>query len=454
MILPPLREQGELSVEEREFYHTLSQCVRCAACLPTCPTFQETLDEGHSPRGRISLVRALHEGDGTASNGLNTFLYGCLECRACETSCPNNVIFHEIIEYGKESLNRAKRIPTSGKFFKWLFLGKIFRSARAFDMFMAFLRFYMKSGLRAIVRFSRILRLMPWHVADLEKLTPTTPGKHRPARRKNDYILIPAGGTNGTVQFFTGCIADHWLQKAQHATIRMLLRAGYSVFIPGDQQCCGALHIHLGEKDAGATLARANIAAFSKERFSDTPIISNAAGCGAMLKEYGDILRREPDIHAGETFAARTRDFSEFLADNLNLLPKPEAMRATVTFDDPCHLLHGQGICNAPRQLIRFVPGVEFRELEESSWCCGSAGVYNIVNFGMSMKLLDRKLQHIRASGCEKLITANPGCYLQLSYGIQRAGLDIEVLHVAEYLDGQYPDDPPLSDDSDTPPWL
>jgi glycolate oxidase iron-sulfur subunit len=319
---------------------------------------------------------------------------------------------------------------------------------------MAFLRFYMKSGLRAIVRFSRILKLLPWHLADLEKLTPANPEKHRPVRQKQDYLLIPAGRNNGTVQFFTGCIADHWMQNAQHATVRMLLRAGYSVFIPADQQCCGALHIHLGEKAEGARLARTNIASFSKDRFSDMPIISNAAGCGAMLKEYGEILRREPDKREGESFSARTRDFSEFLADTLDMLPTPEAADAIVAYDDPCHLLHGQGICDAPRRLIRFVPGVEFRELEESSWCCGSAGVYNIVNYGMSMKLLDRKLRHIEATGCEKLITANPGCYLQLSFGVRKAGLDIEVLHLAEFLDRQYPEDPPLADDSNTPPWL
>jgi glycolate oxidase iron-sulfur subunit len=451
MFLPPLPDLGNRSEEERALYANLSQCVRCAICLPTCPTFQETLDEGHSPRGRIALVRALYENEGSLSSGLGHYLGGCLECRACETACPNNVVFHRIIEYGKEQLG-DRFVPRAGKFFKWFFLRRIFRNARSLDRLMLFLRFYRRSGLRALARGTRILKLLPWHLGDLERLMPPGQAAHRPARKKRDYTLIPAGTVRGTVEFFTGCIADHWLQSANHATIRLLLRAGFAVRVPSAQQCCGALHVHLGEAEQGKELARRNIAAFSAAG-DGLPVITNAAGCGAALKEYGYLLRRETDEAAGITLAGRVRDLSQFLCSVAPHLPEPRPLNKRVTWDDPCHLIHGQKVETEPRRLIRAIPGISFVELKEASWCCGSAGVYNIVNYGMSMQLLARKLEHVRASGAEILVTANPGCYLQLAAGARHAGIPVEVVHLAELLDRQYDGDPALAQDSDAPPW-
>lgn len=450
MILPPLADLGARNEEERALYANLSQCVRCAICLPTCPTFAETLDEGQSPRGRIALVRSLFEGEGSLSPEFDEYLGGCLECRACETACPNNVSFHRIIEYGREQLGE-RYVPAPGRFFKSFFLKRIFRSARALDRFLAFLRFYQKSGLQAFARFTRVLKLLPWHLGDLERLMPPA-GRHRPVRKKRDYTLIPANTVRGTVQFFTGCIADHWLQRANHASIRLLLRAGYAVRVPAAQQCCGALHVHLSEPGMGKELARANVSAFAPGD-DELPIITNAAGCGAALKEYGHLLRREPDEADGRAFATRVRDLSQFLCDVAEYLPAPRPLPARVTWDDPCHLIHGQKISAEPRRLIRAIPGVEFIELKEASWCCGSAGVYNIVNYGMSMRLLERKLEHVRASGAEILVTANPGCYLQLAAGVRTTRLPVRVMHLAELLDGQYDDEPALAAESAAPPW-
>lgn len=453
MILPPFQEQGKLSEEERELDELLSQCVRCASCLPTCPTFLETLDEGHSPRGRISLVRALNEGEGDTSKSLNSFLYGCLECRACETACPNNVIFHRIIEHGKESLSRTDLIPKTGKFFKWLFLKHIFKDGKKLNRFMAFLRFYKKSGLQALIRFTRLLKIMPWHLGDLEKLMPEKLGKHSPVKRKRDYTLIPAGDVRGTASFFTGCIADHWLQPANLATIRLLLRAGYAVTVPAEQECCGALHVHLGELEQGMELALKNISTFAHERTGSGPIVVNAAGCGAALKEYGHLLRRQDSEEDAKAFSKRITDLSVLLASILDDLPVPNALHRKVTYDDPCHMIHGQGVSAEPRRLIRFVPGLEFVELVEASWCCGSAGVYNLTNYEMSMEVLERKLKHVTTTGADILLTANPGCLLQLQAGVKKAKLDMEVLHLAEFLDRQYPEDPALSPEGDPPPW-
>lgn len=452
MILPPLFERENQSDEEKEFYRNLSQCVRCAICLPTCPTYQETLNEGHSPRGRVSLIRALYEDQSEATKSLNTFLYGCLECRACETACPNDVVFHRVIEYGKEQLNKGKVTPRSGTFFKWLFLRRIFRNSKSLDRLMAFLRFYSRSGLRAITRFTRILRLFPWNLAGLEQLMPAGLGPHRPVRRKNSYALIPAGEVRGKVSFFTGCIADHWLQGANLATVRLLLRAGYRVEVPADQQCCGALHVHLGETQQGMALAMENLEAFD-DGGADNPVVVNAAGCGAALKEYPHLFTHDGNASRARSFSARVRDLTELLAGVADELPDPQPLAARVTFDDPCHLMHAQGIVTEPRTLIRRIPGIELVELEEASWCCGSAGVYNIVNYRMSMNLLERKMRHVEKTGADILVTANPGCYLQLKLGVRKFGLGMEVLHIAELLDRQYPGDPELAPESDPPPW-
>ena len=252
MFLPPLkRPPDDVGEIERELYEKITQCVRCGICLSKCPTYRELIEEASSPRGRISLIRALYEGEGEAGCELHKFIYGCLECRACETACPNNVVFHKIVEWGKERLGEKKLIPRAGRFFKKVFLGRFFRRARSLDRLMAFLRFYRWSGLRALVRFTRILKLFPWHLGDLEDLMPGRLGKHRPVRKKKTYTLEPEGEPRGRVLFFTGCIADHWLQGANHATVRLLLKAGFAVTVPAAQQCCGALHVHLGETDSG-----------------------------------------------------------------------------------------------------------------------------------------------------------------------------------------------------------
>lgn len=436
MFLPPLRQPVAANEFDAELYRKLTQCVRCGICLATCPTYRELIEEANSPRGRVSLIRALREEDGDLTPELYRFIYGCLECRACETACPNNVIFHEVIEWGKSRLSERELIPRSGRFFKGLFLKRIFRRSRSLDGLMRIIRFYHKSGLRALVRFTRLLKLFPWHLADLEDLMPRSLGKHKPVRRKETYTLSPEGEVRGRVQFFSGCIADHWLQDANHSTVRLLLRAGFEVTIPAAQQCCGALHVHLGEPDIGRELARENIEAFAAEDpEGETLIVSNSAGCGAVLKEYGHLLERDEAYHErAKSFSNRVRDISELLASLDGALPLPHPLEKRITYDDPCHLIHGQGISEQPRQLLRRIPGVEFIELPEAGWCCGSAGVYNLTNYRMSMRLLERKLENIKKTGAEIVVTANPGCLLQLRAGVRKAKMTVEVLHITELL--------------------
>ncbi len=433
MLLPPLRRPDLADETDAELYRKLTQCVRCGICLATCPTYRELIDEADSPRGRLSLLRAFHEGEGGLTHELHRFLYGCLECRACETACPNNVVFHEVMEWGRHRLTEADLLPRSGRFFKNLFLRRVFRRARSLDRLMAFLRFYQKSGLRALVRFTRFLKLLPWHLAELEDLMPRRLGRHNPVRKKTTYTLEPEGETRGRVMFFTGCIADHWLQGTNHATVHLLLKAGFAVTVPAAQQCCGALHVHLGEPEIGRELARENIEVFDSE--GNDLIVSNSAGCGAIMKEYGRLLEGDAEYAERATaFSARVRDISELLASLDGALPTPAPFHKRVVYDDPCHLIHGQGISKQPRQLLRRIPGIELVELPEADWCCGSAGVYNLINYEMSMKLLERKLENIRCTGAQVVVTANPGCLLQLRAGVRKTKLNMEVLHLAELL--------------------
>jgi glycolate oxidase iron-sulfur subunit len=454
IVLPPLIPAAEVSREKQLLLETLSQCVRCGSCLPTCPTYREQLHEGHSPRGRISLVRAMVEEGDNPSFNLNAFLYGCLECRACETACPNNVVFHQIIEHGKESLNESLPQNGSSRFFKWLFLKHIFRNSKKLDRFMAFVRFYQKSGLRWLTGKLHLLKVFPWNLYELEKLMPPKAGKHKPARKKNSYTLTPAGEPKGKVMFFSGCIADHWLQEANQATLRLLLRAGYQVVVPSGQQCCGALHVHLGEKKPGHGLARENLKAFGEnEHDRQLPIIVNAAGCGASLKEYKELFQGEDDLPEAQAFSARIMDLSQFLVENNCFQGEFRRLEKRITYDDPCHLIHGQGISSQPRKLMQSIPGVEYTELEEASWCCGSAGVYNITNYEMSMELLQNKLEKVAKTGADLLITANPGCFLQLASGVREKGMKMKVKHIAQLLDSCFDSAPELAAESDPAPW-
>jgi glycolate oxidase iron-sulfur subunit len=448
MLLPPIKDLSQQTESQSELERLLTQCVRCGTCLPTCPTYQLTKKESNSPRGRISLVRALHDAENKATKNLSEILQDCLECRACESACPNSVIYSQILEEGREAFDRDQQLPASGKFFKWLFLDHLFRSTEKLRLLMGFIRFYHKSGMRWLVGKLQILKLFPWNLHSLEKMVPENLGQHRPVKRSSDYRLIPAGKVEGKVSFFTGCIADHWMQAAHHASIKLLLRAGYTVEIPSQQECCGALHVHLGSRNSSSELASENIAAFSG---SDQPIILNAAGCGAHLKEYKSTHKSIPDAIA---FSERIADLSEFLMAAAEKLPEPVKREIKVTYDDPCHLIHAQGISQAPRDLLKRIPGVEVIELKESSWCCGSAGVYNIVRHDTSMELMQRKAKHIAATGADILLTANPGCLFQLRLAVKEAGLEMQVMHLAEFLDSCYQGEPELAKASDLPPWL
>jgi glycolate oxidase iron-sulfur subunit len=415
-------------------YGDLLKCVHCGFCLPACPTYAELGQEPDSPRGRIYLIKALADGRVALTDSVAEHLSLCLGCRACESACPSGVPYGHLIEAGRAELE-ARR-PGS----LWRRLGR--RAALAgllprpalLRAVVAGLRLYQWSGLQRLVRASGALRLLPASLAASEALLPTLP----PAGRGGALPeVVPArGARRARVGFLHGCVQDAVFRPQNEATLRCLARQGVEVAVPRAQGCCGALHAHAGEPETARALARATIAAF--EAAGVDAIVVNAAGCGAHLKAYGHLLRDDPAL-AGRAaaFARRVADATEFLARAPLVGPLgPLPLRAT--YHDPCHLAHGQQVRAEPRALLRAVPGLELVELGEAEMCCGSAGLYNLTEPEMAHRLLERKLGHVEATGATTVVTANPGCILQIAAGLAARGRPVEVLHVVEVLDRAY----------------
>ena len=428
---PPPRPPGVLAELE---YGQLLQCVHCGLCLPSCPTYAELGQEPDSPRGRIYLIKALADGRIGLSDATAEHLSLCLGCRACESACPSGVSYGHLIEAGRAELE-AKR-PGSP-------LRRLVRRA-AFDVLLprpallravaGALRFYQRSGLQRLVRASGVLRLVPATLRASEALLPPLPP---PGRGGALPEVIPAQGTErGRVGLLQGCVQDAVFRPHNEATIRCLTRQGVQVRVPRTQGCCGALHAHAGEPERARTLARATIAAF--EAAGVDAVVVNAAGCGAHMKAYGHLLRHDPAwAERAAAFARKVVDVTEFLARAPLAAPLgPLPLRAT--YHDPCHLAHGQQVRSAPRALLRAVPGLELVELGEAEMCCGSAGIYNLTEPVMAQRLLDRKMARVEATGATTVVTANPGCILQLAAGLRARGRNVEVLHVVEVLDRAY----------------
>ncbi len=428
---PAARRPGVLAELE---YGQLLQCVHCGLCLPSCPTYAELGQEPDSPRGRIYLIKALADGRIELSDSAAEHLSLCLGCRACESACPSGVSYGHLIEAGRAELEaRRPGSPMRRLVRRAAFDGLLPRPA-LLRLVAGALRFYQRSGFQRLVRASGLLRLFPATLAASEALLPPLP----PAGRGGALPeIIPARGTpRGRVGFLHGCVQDAVFRPHNEATIRCLVRQGVEVRVPRAQGCCGALHAHAGEPERARALARATITAFEAGELE--AVVVNAAGCGAHMKAYAHLLRGDP-AWAGRAaaFARTVVDVTEFLARAPLAEPLgPLPLRAT--YHDPCHLAHGQQVRSAPRALLRAVPGLELVELGEAEMCCGSAGIYNLTEPVMAQRLLDRKMAHVEATGAATVVTANPGCILQLAAGLRARGRNVEVLHVVEVLDRAY----------------
>jgi glycolate oxidase iron-sulfur subunit len=412
----------------------VNRCVHCGLCLAYCPTFSLLGTEMDSPRGRIFLIRSLAEGRIALTDNTVKHLDLCLGCRACETVCPSGVPYGELIEAARAEIERQRPGGLLRRWFRRLNFAVLLPHPRALALAAAGLRFFQTSGLRTLVRASGLLRLLPGPLAAWEPLLPELP----PARDRAPLPEVtPAEGTRrARVGFLTGCIQQMAFGPQNRATARVLSRNGAEIVAPPGQTCCGALHAHSGEHDLAMDLARRTIQVF--EAAGVDQVIVNTSGCGAHMKSYGTLLDGDPGFRdRASRFASSVRDICEFLAAEPLRGPLRPVPRV-VTYHDPCHVVHGQKIRSQPRALLAQVPGLTLVELPEADWCCGSAGTYNLVQPEMARRLQQRKVAHIRETGAEAVVTANPGCIIQIAQGLAAAGAPVEVLHIVEVLDQAY----------------
>ena len=412
-----------------------SRCVHCGLCLNACPTYRELGLEMDSPRGRIYQIIQVENGRLPMGESFVRHIDLCLDCRACETACPSGVEYGKLVELARGQIEKYYHRPPLSSLLRKLFYYEILPHPGRLQFVGRLLRMYQSSGLEKLVLASRVLKLLPGRLDQVARLAPRMEkpffyerlGKTFPAEGKRRY----------RVALFAGCIANLSFARLNDATVRVLTRNGCEVVVPRDQGCCGALHVHAGIRGIARDLAKRNIQVFLDGGFD--AIISNAAGCGSVLKEYPLLFEEEDkEFHkSAKAFVAKLRDVTEFLA-GIDLNREMGMMKVRATYQDPCHLGHAQRIRTAPRKLLAAIPGLELVELKEADICCGSAGVYNVVHNEMSEQLLANKMRRIGETRAEVVLTANPGCLLQLRAGVQREGNHRRVLHVIELLDEAY----------------
>ncbi len=422
------------STEDAPDRSILATCVHCGLCLNECPTYRVLRVEMDSPRGRIQLIDAVH--DGRMALDSPAFLrhtFQCLDCRGCETACPSGVKYGALIESVRAQTVQAELLPTRRRIAQAV-LRVVFPRPKLLRLAARGLWLYQRSGLQALVRKLGLLRLIAPPLAAVEALSPPVSDRFLQA---SDLRFVPAAGERRhSVAFITGCIMSVSFAEAHRASLRVLARNGCDVHIPEHQSCCGALHVHGGDLETARGLARRNIDAFDSADYE--AIIINSAGCGSTLKEYGELLADDPGYAArAHAFAERVRDFSEFLAE-IGAEPPAGAVTARVIYQDACHLVHAQGVSQQPRDLLAAVPGVELVEMENPTVCCGAAGLYSVTDTEISLAILEQRLDAIEATGAKVIVSANPGCLLHIQSGARRRGLDLTVMHVAEFLDRAY----------------
>lgn len=437
---PPARalrtDAGPLHVD----YGDLLACIHCGLCLPACPTYDLTGEERHSPRGRIQMMRAIADGRLAANDeAFADAMDRCLGCYACETACPAGVDYSRLFEAARETVERERAARGRASRLKRLVLRHVFPYPRRLKALARALRWARRSGLQTLAVRSGLLRRLAPRLAELEPLAPSI------SPRPSDALIAPVerpreGPVRHRVALLTGCVMNVAYAETNRRTVDLLLACGCEVYRPTGQTCCGSLHGHNGDLETARALARRNLEAFEAALPLDAldAVIVNAAGCGAFLKEVGHLLAGDPVWRdRAHAFAAKVRDVTEFLAAVERPAPRfPVRLRATV--HDACHHVHAQGLYAEPRTLLAEVPGLELIPLPESTRCCGSAGIYNVLQPETAAVLGAQKLEAIRSTGAEAVVTGNPGCALQIAATARQAGVPLRVLHPVEVLHAAY----------------
>lgn len=418
-------------------YSVLQQCMHCGMCLPTCPTYQETGRERNSPRGRIALMRSIADDQLELSRNFADEMYYCLGCLACVTACPAGVDYPNLFEAARADIEEAQILKGQRRFWRWLAVKTIFMRPRLLRFVGRVLRFYQATGLDSLIRRLKLTAILPERLRMLE---PTTPR----VQAKFTHQLIgewehSEKESRFKVGLLSGCVQDLAFSNINRDTADVLLANGCSVFTPKVQSCCGSLHAHNGELELARELARRQLDDFDLKELD--AVISNAGGCGSHLKNYGHLLADDPDYaERAREWDCKLKDIHEWLIEIDFRAPKSAGAepKLSLTYHDSCHLCHGQKVVAQPRDILKKIPGIEYNELPESSWCCGSAGIYNITQPDQAGKLQKRKMENIERTGCSTVATANPGCHLQIENGFKLTGQDGRVTHPVSLLADAY----------------
>lgn len=417
-------------------YSVVQQCMHCGLCLPTCPTYDATKLERNSPRGRIALMRAIADDRLEPTKAFAEEMYFCLGCLACMTACPAGVNYAELFEHARAEaeasgvLNNPRRSLIRNFTLRWLFM-----DLHRLQLAGKLLQLWQGLGLQSFVRRSGVLRLLPRRLRELEAMTPAV---NESFSAELIAPVTPAVGlARYRVAMLTGCAQDLIFSDVNVDTVEVLARNGCEVITPPDQYCCGSLHAHNGEWELAQRLARKNLEQFPPEKFD--AIITNAGGCGSHLKHYAKLLADDPAfLERAEAWDLKVKDIHEWLSQIGIVRPLESQPDRTVTYHESCHLCHGQKITQQPRRLLQIIPGLKLVEMVEANWCCGSAGIYNLTQPEMAGQLLERKIDHILATGASIVATGNPGCLLQVINGLKARGVGIRVAHPVSLLAEAY----------------
>jgi glycolate oxidase iron-sulfur subunit len=414
---------------DKPSYDDYARCVHCGLCLNHCPTYKLWGLEADSPRGRIRQMVLVDQGRLPLGETFVKHIDQCLDCRACETACPSGVEYGKLVEAARAQIEQNYRRPFFSRFGRDLVFRRLLPYPNRIAIVARVLRIYQRSGLQALARATGILYLLG--LAEREQLLPPIDRKFFFSQLGRTYPAV--GPRRARVALFAGCIAQVSFSALHDATIRVLTANGCEVVVPAGQTCCGALATHAGVRDTARSLAHTNLDVFLRDDFD--AVITNAAGCGSTLKEYEQLFAEGAEDHAkAHAFRKKMRDVTEFLAD-LGLSAPLTSLPLRVTYQDSCHLLHGQKIRDAPRKLMRAIPGVKLVEMAMADYCCGSAGSYNVTETKTSLDILAEKMKHARATNAPVIVTANPGCLLQMRAGAKIHSTGQEVVHVIELLD-------------------